>query len=95
MNAAHRLIASELERVRTVENLYQDFVKKRVPAVLNKVDHTIGFRCDAPQVLRVLKNMGYALVHKDGTTQVLKNAEHQIQIREPHDGWNPVLRVLH
>jgi hypothetical protein len=98
MNALERLTATEvralsLDRARETEKLFEA-LKKRVPAVLNQVDYTIGFKCETARVLRVLMLLGFDLLKAQGTTHVLKNKDHKVQIMEPRDGWNPVLQVL-
>ena len=99
MHALQRLIATQVEaksaltHVREVEGLY-DALKKRLPAVLNQTDYTIGFKCEMGRVLRVLDLLGFTKTGSHGTTVTLKDAHHEVQVMEPREGWNPVLQVL-
>jgi hypothetical protein len=98
MNALDRLVSTEvrgsaLDHVREVEKLY-DALKKRCPAILNKIDYTIGFRCETARVLRVLLLLGFSDHSAHGTVHTLRNKDHQVRVMEPRDGWNPVLQVL-
>jgi hypothetical protein len=97
MNALARLIelraSPELQRVMAIEKLHH-LLAKRLPAVLNKTDYTIGFKCDAPRVLRVLDLLGFRTESDARTSKVLSNKEFRIRIVIPREEWCPILQYL-
>jgi hypothetical protein len=101
MNALERLVATttevhalSLDRARETEKLFEA-LKKRLPAVLNQIDYTIGFRCGAERVVRVLALLGFVPTgERVGRGRILESRDHRVQIMEPRDGWNPILQVL-
>jgi hypothetical protein len=97
LNAAARLIESKksmLDKVLCVEKLYADLKARNVPAVLNKVDHTILFRYEMPNVVQALKYMGWRKSGIDGTSVYMQGPDCEVKLYEPRAGWNPVLKVI-
>jgi len=105
MNALHRLYATNVvhsdldsldhEYIQTVENLFRDLKKRHLPAILNKPDYSISFRCEISRVLRVLMLLGFDDYDaEEGNVHLLRKQNHQISIREPRSGWDPVLQVI-
>jgi hypothetical protein len=95
LNAMTRLTArSALDHVRAVEKLFDVLKSRHVPAVLNKTDYTIGFKCDTESVLRALDLMGFEKhgTNKNGT--MLSNGHSTLRVFEPREDWHPVLQVI-
>lgn len=91
LKALDRLIArSALDHVRQVESLYDTLRSRRVPAVLNKTDYTIGFKAPLEQVERALGLMGF---HK-GKNGIMEDGTTTIRLVEPREDWHPVLQVI-
>jgi hypothetical protein len=82
--AAQRLVADA-----QASHLFTE-LKPRLPAVFNRIDDTIGFKCETGRVLRVLDLLGF---RKEGNN-TFRNKDYRVRIFEPRDGWNPVLQVL-
>jgi hypothetical protein len=93
VSAAERLIATyATEHKDKVESLFEKLIKK-VPAKLNKIDYSIGITCETPRVIRVMDMLGFGR-QKRNDRILFENGSATFELREPRDGWNPVLYLL-
>ncbi len=81
------------EKEMKVKRLFQLLVK-RLPAVLNKTDYTIGFKCDMPRILRVLDLLGFHMDLDGKATKILHNNEFKIRLVVPREDWFPILQYI-
>lgn len=56
----------------------------------NRLDNSIGFRCEKQHVLISLKNLGF----KEYSDGMLRRSDMVIKLIIPHEDWNPVLYII-
>lgn len=100
MNALHRLVCtqvtarSKLDLARDTDKLFSVLKQRHVPVVMNKVDHTMGFKCDMQVVVRALKLIGFHPESHTENEQLLTGKDFSVRVFHPHEDWNPVLQVI-
>jgi hypothetical protein len=92
VSAADRLLATYgAEHKDKVVGLFDRLVKK-VPAVLNQIDYTIGFRCEPIRVMRVLSMLGFGH-KKQNDKMIFSDGRSTFELFEPRED-TPVLRLI-
>jgi len=56
----------------------------------NKLDASIGFRCEPQYVITTLKHLGFKPLDKE----TLRRSDMVVKVHVPHEDWNPVLYVM-
>lgn len=98
LKADARPLADPEARQLKAQQLFLRLKKRRVPAVLNHMDYSIGCTIEFWGLLQALELLGWAYesVPEPGTNDVtMRDGSDIIRISEARPGWNPMIQILH